>query len=163
MDSSYSSSRPRGCVSNSAGSDVVFNTNTGSSRDCGYNGYSCLCASSTDSDSVNEGSWADRPPGCSVEITNNNRRTWNSNLAGTGNAHYLPVANSAVRASMDCDGTRGRYCSGGTPRPYQVLTAGASCAAAGLYEIPSLSDCSKAGTVLGLSNVSGTSIGFSPE
>jgi hypothetical protein len=138
---------------------VAFNTNTGSSRDCGYNGYSCLCASSTDSDSVNEGSWADRPPGCSVEITNNNRRTWNSNLAGTGNAHYLPVANSAVRASMDCDGTRGRYCSGGTPRPYQVLTAGASCAAAGLYEIPSLSDCSKAGTVLGLSNVSAANAG----
>ena len=33
---------PRGCVSNSAGSEVYFNTQTGYSRDCGYNSYSCL-------------------------------------------------------------------------------------------------------------------------
>ena len=44
---STSSYYARGCVSTSAGSDVRFNTNTGSSADCGYNGYSCLCAPST--------------------------------------------------------------------------------------------------------------------
>ncbi len=44
VDSNYYSGYARGCVSNSAGSIVFFNTNTGSSRDCGYNSYSCLCA-----------------------------------------------------------------------------------------------------------------------
>ena len=38
---------PRGCVSSSVGSSVYFNTYTSSSRDCGYNSYSCLCAPST--------------------------------------------------------------------------------------------------------------------
>ena len=33
----------RGCVSNSAGSSVFFNTNTGSSGDCGDSGYNCIC------------------------------------------------------------------------------------------------------------------------
>lgn len=33
----------RGCFSNSAGSDVYFNTNTGSSADCGSSGYNCIC------------------------------------------------------------------------------------------------------------------------
>jgi len=41
---SYTWSRyPRGCISNSGGSDVNFNTNTDSSFDCGDSVYSCLC------------------------------------------------------------------------------------------------------------------------
>ena len=33
----------RGCLSNSAGSNVFINTNTGSPSPCGYNSYSCVC------------------------------------------------------------------------------------------------------------------------